>query len=294
MGMQNNWSGIDDFVFELQKKIGKIVDAEHFSEGVYRIYAEDDGCDCGTEYFVAFEDSPEISREAKQLGEHYQNMYLYRTADFYSGYKIIVYEAYSYLIRHHKALPDGETLREVAYFAAECHPEYFGEYPVPIYTPKGYMTRHRHLANGISWLETDQAEEMLAICFPIWDGRLSSFAVGLGEKVDTSDEMPYLFFSQEDSCVPLFELLKAYPKWEDTIIDRAALMHAIWMKYPQYAVSSNIVAQSGLEEKLFSKIFSMRFEISAEEKMRRIISFDPDADTDYFLWRNLLDEENNF
>lgn len=161
---------------DLECYVGKILDKEFLAEGIYRILAKREEDLIGTEYFLVCEDAPGISSTAKQYGEHFQDVYLYRTADFYSGYKIVEYEMYQNMVRHKIPLPQGVSLHEMAHFATECHPEYFGRYPVPVETPNGLTTRHVDFENGICWVETDTGVDFLPICYAIWDGLLSDYA----------------------------------------------------------------------------------------------------------------------
>ena len=136
-----------------------------------------------------------------------------------SGAKIIEYEIFKYRVLHHLPLPEGETLHGCAVYAAELHPEYFGMLPVPALTPWGYTTRHRALANGIYWIETDQCEEVLAVSQPVWQTDLSDSVLRHARQTDYDREhgivrtLGYQFFTKKVSCVAIFELLQYHPKW---------------------------------------------------------------------------------
>lgn len=71
-----------------------------------------------------------------------------------------------------------------ALYGMEKHPEYFGEYPVPGITPRGYTVRHKKIINGVYWLETDHCEEMLAVCYPIWQADITVPEQNLGEQLE--------------------------------------------------------------------------------------------------------------
>ncbi len=105
-------------------------------------------------------------------------------------------------------------------------PEYFGTFPVPYHTPDGYILRYQTLANGIYWLETSTYKELLAVCFPVWSAELSpaSAALGMVTKqdavIDIKEAMGCVFFTEESSCVPIYELMMTRQEWDGTIIHR--------------------------------------------------------------------------
>ena len=124
------------------------------------------------EYYVVEKTSPAISKEAMAYGkmpEEDSHVLLYSFAEERQGYKIIEYEIYRYQIRH-GIYADGQTsLRDIAFYNMEYHPEYFGTYPVPLATLRGRTARYKLLMNGVFWIETGTGAEVLAVCYPIWN-----------------------------------------------------------------------------------------------------------------------------
>lgn len=118
--------------FCLDDTVGEIVRACQECPGVYYIAArKQDGRFLADEYYVVERSSPAISKEAMAYGrmsEEDSRVLLYPFAEERHGYKIIEYEIYRYQVRH-GMYADGQTsLRDVAFFNMEYHPEYFGPY----------------------------------------------------------------------------------------------------------------------------------------------------------------------
>ncbi len=95
------------------------------------------------------------------------------------------YEGLRYLTVNHLPIPELESLHTTAAYSMEYHPEYFGEYPVPVMTPAGHTLRYKRLDNGIYWLETDQGKQLLSVCYPVWTSELSQAAQSLGWQQNT-------------------------------------------------------------------------------------------------------------
>lgn len=269
---------------DLEQFVGEIKDKELMAEGIYRISAKhEDGP--WVEYLLVCEETPWISMVAKKYGEHFQDVYLYRTGDSYSGHLIIEYEMYRHMIRNKIKLPQGISLNEIAHFAAECHPEYFGWYPVPLHTPNGLTVRHRDMDNGIYWLETDTGVEFLSVCYIIWEGMLSRFAMKLGKRIHPNHKSAdYMFFTKNDACIPMYELLGQHSKWEGKILNKSALMNAICNNFPDYMILNNLYVQSGTNEKLLSNALNIDCHPTYEEVMEHMVVSEPDAGEQYFLW----------
>ena len=86
-----------------------------------------------------------------RMPEEDSRVLLYSFAEERRGYKIIEYEIYRYQVRH-GIYADGQTsLRDIAFYNMEYHPEYFGPYPAPLATPRGRTARYKPLMNGIFW-----------------------------------------------------------------------------------------------------------------------------------------------
>ena len=138
------------------------------------------------------------------------------------GWRIIDYELGRYRVQNH--LNQACSLHEIALNAAEFHPEYFGTYPVPFSSPRGYTTRYWILENGIYWVETDQCEEFLTVCYPVWSTELSGLAMQIGEQLEHDkthgihQTLGYIFFSSSVSCIPIHELMQTRTKDRKSVV----------------------------------------------------------------------------
>lgn len=173
-----------------------------------------------------------------------------------------------------------QAFHRTALFAAGYHPEYFGEYPVPIRTPRGCTLRHRKLENGVYWLETSQCEELLAVCYPIWNTEFTSIARVIGEPTEYDSiqgydkTMGYLYFTRRSCCAAFYELMQTRPAWEGTVIGKAAVMNAIWRYLPKYAAMA-----PGLNENSWKNYLS-----KIETERERVIRMSPEAGDDFLLF----------
>ena len=238
----------DDLPFDLTAELGEVLHAELKSPGVY--FLNVGGKLEQTEVYVATEDAPAISGKARSYGKELAGHPGPRVYELYqegSGWHIIDFEVLRYQLKSHLPIEEGgDSLFTIALYGMEEHPDYFGAFPVPAYTPRGCTVRHRTLLNGVYWLETDRCEEMLAVCYPIWDGDITIPEQNLAERLaydwlqGIDNTLGYLFFPKHSSCIPLYELCKLHPQiGESGLIDMAALMNAILQSYPEYAAAHN-------------------------------------------------------
>lgn len=164
-----------------------------------------------------------------------------------SGRYIIDFEMRRYQIKCHlPEIEDEDSLYTAALYGAEEHPDYFGAFPVPSFTPRGFTVRHKTILNGVYWLETDRCEEMLAVCYPIWKSDISIPEQNQGEQLEydrmygIDNTLGYLFFSKQNSVIPLHELSLFYPEIkESSVVDMDALLNAICEFYPEYVTIHN-------------------------------------------------------
>ena len=245
--------------FCLDDTVGEIVRASQECPGVYYIAArKQDGKFLADEYYVVEKSSPAISKEAMAYGrmpEEDSRVLLYSFAEERRGYKIIEYEIYRYQVRH-GIYADGQTsLRDIAFYNMEYHPEYFGPYPAPLATPRGRTARYKPLMNGIFWIETGTGEEVLAVCYPIWNCDFSETVLKQSEQTEEDvregidNTLGYLFFSKRASSLALFELWGQYEELRaGGLIDYPALMNYIWAHSPEYAATYNIQNQMGMHD----------------------------------------------
>ena len=270
----------------LENELGPIAGKEQVCPGVYFLSAKDDDELLPRDYYAVMEKSP-IPLKAKSYGRKLSGLWLFSLNDGSEAYKIIQYEVAKY--RTQNQLPLDEPLRATAYFAAQSFPDYFGAFPVPLQTPRGFTTRHWILDNGIYWLETDQCEEVLAVCYPVWSSELSDIAEKLGEQAEydkthnIENTLGYIFFSMKISCIPLYEMMRARPEWAGLIIDKPALMNALWDAAPEYVCLINQQEQSGKND-LFSVLMrEAGIEVEPNISLDSVITIFPDAGKDFLL-----------
>lgn len=273
---------------ELEHELGQILQTEQECPGIYHLVAKQDDEPTAVEYY-AVTDTPIISQEAKAYGKKHSVFWLFPKTDNAGGWRIIDYELGMYRVK--RQLPQESSLHEIALSAAEFHPEYFGTYPVPFATPRGYTTRHWILENGIYWIETDRCEEFLAICYPVWSTELSDLAMKVGEQLEHDrisgihQTLGYIFFSSKVSCIPIYELMQTRSKWTDTLIDKRALMNKIWKSIPEYAVLANQWEQAGVNNIISALLPELHSDIDITAQNDHMICMFPDAGEDYLLFK---------
>lgn len=241
----------NDLPFDLSAELGEVVAAELKSPGVYYIATRKAGDipEC-PEVYVVTADAPAISEKARTYGQEFPghpDLRVYDTLQPKSGRYIIDFEIRRYQIKCHlPEIEDEESLYTAALYGAEEHPDYFGAFPVPSFTPRGFTVRHKTILNGVYWLETDRCEEMLAVCYPIWQGDITVPEQNQGEQLEydqihgIDDTLGYLFFSKQNSIIPLYELSLLHSEIEESgVVDVAALLNAICKFYPEYATIHN-------------------------------------------------------
>ncbi len=209
--------GNDKRALTLKEKLERLGRTEEECPGVFYLSTP-----VGGEWYIVRRDTPEISDEAKAYGKPVKSnasLLFYSLDESTGGWRIIHYEILKYRVKHHLSA-DSNGLHNVAIFQAEVHPEYFGTYPVPLLTPWGYTLRNKMLLNGLYWLETDQCVRTLAVSYPLWSGDLTSDTLALAkqnaydQKEEIETTLGYVFFSEEDSCFPLHELMNTHPDWD--------------------------------------------------------------------------------
>lgn len=275
---------IDKYLPALEEEVGEIKSVKEYSPGVYHIDAirEEQFL---REYFAVLDTAP-MAEKVRPYGKELDGLRLYDLENISSGWQIVQYEISKYSITEkRKPIPE-DLFRDIGLHAMEVHPEYFGTFPVPFHTPHGFTLRYRALANGIYWLETSECEELLAVCFPIWNAELSAAAELCGEitEYDKASPIkrptPYRFFPKRFSCVPLYELMETREEWDGTVISRPALMNAIWENMPEYAMRLN--GQSTPKTKI-AFWEDMGLEMMPQTDGRHIIGMFPEAGTDFLL-----------
>lgn len=278
----------DNLLDLLARELGEIYRWEEECPGVYYLAVLLDAANA-EEYYIVLGDAP-ISQEARAMGRPLQSApvltYLLDSED--GAHTAVRYEVLKYLTAHGLPLPEGSSLRDAALFGMERRPDYFGAYPVPFLTPWGRTLRHRPLDNGVYWIETEQCLEVLALCYPVWDGELSEGLSELGQTLAIEGEMGYLYLSKEAACVAVWELLHTRSELIDAgLIRKPELMNAIWRYQPGYALGYNAQEQAGLHDALGLLLYALGVEDrELEGSPEYMIAMDPEAGTDYIgFWR---------
>ena len=237
-----------DLPFDLTAELGEIEGAELLSPGVYFLASKKEAD--YPEVYVVTADAPAISEKARSYGQElpgHPDLRLYELDRPGSGRYIIDFELRRYRMKCHlPEIEDEDSLYTAALYGAEEHPDYFGTFPVPSLTPRGYTVRHKTILNGVYWLETDRCEEMLAVCYPIWQADITIPEQKQGEQLEyeqvrgIDNTMGYLFFPKQSSAIPLYDLSQVHPEIKESgVVDMAALLNAICELYPEYTAMHN-------------------------------------------------------
>ncbi len=236
-----NLTVLNELPFALPDGFGKVIHSREECPGVY--YATIRKNNFTVEYYFVTDEATMISPAARAYGEQIYTspvLLAYGLDDFSKGKYIIDYEIFRYKIQNNLPLPEDETIHNIVVFGRELHPDYFGAFPVPQLTPWGDTLRYKVITNGLYWIEIDAIQNVLAVCYPL-QADFSSDAVNLSRLTDydakhgLDSTMGYMFFSETDSCIPLFELLEPRAEWQNCI-NKAALMNAILEYHPEYAM----------------------------------------------------------
>lgn len=289
--MREHWLDPNTLPFGIEGEIGQIAEAALECPGVYYVATKANNSLFSEEYYIVTPEADMISDRARQYGttiDSEPDLRLYRLDEPGKGRRIIDYEVNRYRVKNKLSLPPQTSLYEIALYAMEDNPEYFGEYPVPIDTPWGRITRHKKVGNGVYWLETERSAETLAVSYPYTlefsDSvmRTARFTA-VDSKRGIDNTLGYTFFTKPDICLAVFELMATRPEWRKRV-DEAALMNAIWTYHPEYAASHNLLEQSGLND-YFSMLMAA-FDMDVEPKCSpdRLIKLFPDIGEDFLLF----------
>ena len=95
----------------------------------------------------------------------------------------------------------------------------------------------------------------------------------------------YLFFPESAGCLVLFELWKWYDEIMATgMVDRAAMMNAIYVNHPEYAVTYNRREQEGLNDSAAHFWRWLGYDVEPEGKESNLIVLDPETGTAYLTF----------
>ena len=278
---------LDEIVAAVEESYGEVFDSEEQCPGVYYFACREDEYEPPKEVIVVERDCPHISEAVKAYGERLDDKLLvYDYNDLYGGKQLVEYEVLRYRALNGLPSLDGDTMLSVAACAADAYPDYFGAIPAPVVTPHGYLTRYLTLANGIYAIETDAGARLIAVAGIIWSLELSEDTIALGEKTgDLPEELTYLFFTEPDGCLALYELLHGYPalRWSAKL-DWRALMNAIWRYHPDYAISHNLREQQGLNDLVGLLMNSVGAEVELSGSEKNMAAITAEAGTEYVGW----------
>ena len=276
------------FPFNIEAELGEIQFFQEECPGVYYLScrSEEEGSPCA-EWYIVEEATPAISTSVKKMGKRLSNhpdLLAYYLDDLSGGQKIVEYEANRFCAMNNLPLANNVTLYDLAMDGMETNPEYFGTFPIPFHTPWGHTLRHKAIDNGVYWIETEQCCRILAVCC-IFHDELSDAALKLAvlERREREEKTDYFFFSQEASCIPIFELMQVRHQWETSCINKKALENAIWRYYPEYAVMHNAQEASGQHD-LTSLVFnSMGGDMALTGYAKQMIVLSPDIGTNFCM-----------
>ena len=273
-----------NFPYDLTDDFEEIVSAEEYAPGVFYLIARRLETAIATEYYVLREDNPIISEEAKRYGERLEfndDVLCYTLLNSKDGKQIVEYELQRYRMRNGLAPLENVDTIDLATFAMENHPEYFGAYPAPYSTPRGRMLRYKTLMNGVFVLETERFERLIAVAFPIWDCELSVDAQMIAETLPYEAE-GYRFYDEKAGSQVLFELMLDHRELATSpYIDAAALMNALWSYNPTFAAAHNYHEVKG-DNDVGARILQLLGEdIKPQGKAENLVYIHPEAGTDY-------------
>lgn len=247
----------------------------------------------GLSLYVVMDDAP-VSVEARAYGQkaplHPELLFYPEEGENYS-YKIVEYEIIKFYIRHDIPIDTSENLHSRSIHGMEICPDYFGALPAPFVTPWGYMTRYKTIIPGIFWIETDQCKTALAMSYLFCDD-ISDEVLNMAELTPFDQErgiketQGYYFFQENIMCIVIFELMlfNCGISWE--MIDKKALMNAIWETCPEYAISYNHREQEGLNDN-FGMVLKMTVDPDYELQgsVEHMITITPGAGVTYLRFQ---------
>lgn len=133
----------------------------------------------------------------------------------------------------------------------------------------------------------------------MWSTELSDLTASLGEQAeydkahDIEETLGYIFFPEKASCIPLRELLRVRPEWAGIVIDKPALMNAIWNVAPEYAYLMNCQEQSGKNDLFSSLLAEAGVDVEPNIAMDNMIPLFPDAEKDFLLLRKRVKAQHH-
>ena len=93
--------------------------------------------------------------------------------------------------------------------------------------------------------------------------------------------MGYIFFRGEDICLPLLELVRGNDQWDWSLINRPALMNAVWRSFPEYAAAYNIREQQGKNDCFGMLLLTLGIEAELRVSPENLIVLTPSVGTQF-------------
>ena len=155
-------------------------------------------------------------------------------------------------------------------------------------TPRGRTARYKSLMNGVFWIETGTGEEVLAVCYPIWNCDFSETVLKQSEQAEEDvregidNTLGYLFFSKRVSSLALFELWGQYEELRTGgLINYPALMNYIWAYFPEYAATYNMQNQMGMHDTFGLLMNALGAEVELQNNPNEVIVMSTAAGLDF-------------
>ena len=160
-----------------------------------------------------------------------------------------------------------------------------------LFSPSYLALQYLTLTNGIFALETDTGARLIAIAGIFWSLELQDNTKQLGMKVanlsgdKVTVEVQYLFFTEEDGCLALFDLLPAHRALATSArLDKLALMNAIWRYHPEYALAHNLREQQGLNDMLGLILNDAGIKCELSGSPKNMVALSDGGGTKYVRW----------
>ena len=288
MDKEKDWITPADLPFDLhslEQEYGSVEQAELKCPGIYYLRVAPPAEHLTNVWlYIVTGDAP-ISKEARQFGKpapEQPELRLFERESRDCHWMVIEYEILRYRAKNKLPLGEFDNLHTASAYGMEVCPEYFGTYPVPSLTPWGYTARHKTIHNGVYWIETDQCVSTLAVCYVIRDN-FSEMVLSLSELTEYDKEhgldntLGYCFFREADSCLPLLELLQDNDQWDWSLINRPALMNAVWARFPEYAAAYNMREQQGRNDGFGMMLRALGIETELRRSQENMIMLTPDS-----------------
>ena len=88
--------------------------------------------------------------------------------------------------------------------------------------------------------------------------------------------------SGDDICLPLLELVRGNDQWDWSLIDRQALMNAVWRSFPAYAAAYNMREQQGKNDCFGMLLLTFGIETELRSSLENMIVLTPGVGTQFF------------